>query len=521
MKRHTGFGPCRSAAICVLLAGLTAGCETTGGPVGVVQSALVPPPPVNQNLGFPDRPWTSIDPNDPENPPLYPVPADCLRCHDGTGGATCPDPTTNCQVVSLRHHLILDPNNPRYKPAYSCTCCHTPDPSTGVMSVTFDCRVCHDYTPHHRSTPAKERHCAACHGSLVTNYDDDHYVPTYAKSIVTPEPNCKVFAADGSCAAGGCRTCHVASSAVTPATWNNDSTHHGTGLGQGPFGSPPSPCTPPDPAANPPEQCGWCHSISGSPPTPAIDIRTCETCHGPTSLHAIEYQYDTNKGTAGYGHIGADFDCWGCHGFYDKYDSLPPSLGPTIPTIGTSQPSAVASGASTALVVAGQSFINHVTMPDGTVKTYSPVVVLSKLDSAYNEVGSKIVLTPNTSTDSGIQVTLPPLTVGVFSVRVYKDHLGEKEKMSDMAILTVKTGLSITSACLIDSTTVKVTGAGFGPQPVGFAGYGLFVNGSACVVSSWSDTEIVGTCLDAKKNDDVTVAGISDSGSANLKNNCK
>jgi hypothetical protein len=496
MNRQYRLNLCLSAAICALLAALTAGCETTGGPIGIVQAALVPPPPVNQNLGFSDQPWNDT----------YPLPANCLKCHDGTGGTTCPDPTTNCQVVSLRHHMMLDPSSPRFKPYY-CTDCHTPDPATGVMSVTFDCRVCHTVTPHHKSVPAKERHCAVCHGSLVNNFDDGHYIPTYAKSIVTPDPNCRVWtdASHTTCAAGGCRACHVASDAVTPPTWNNDSTHHGTGLGQSP---------------NDPAQCGWCHSVGGNPPTPAIDIRTCESCHGPTSLHAIEYQYNTNNGTAGYGHIGADFDCWGCHGFFDKYE-LPPSFGPSIPTIDSIQPASVESGATGELVLKGQSFINSVTRPSG-VETYSPTVVLARLDNAYNEVGSKVVLTLSApATESEIRATLPSLPSGLYSFRVYKDYQGSMEKMSDMAVLTVKPACGITSACLAGST-LTVAGACFGPKPDDFPSYGLFVEGATCTVASWSDTQIVATCSKAKKNDTLTVSGIITSPlSAKIGKNCK
>jgi hypothetical protein len=454
------------SAVCMLLAALTAGCETANTQVGVTQSALVPPPPVNQNVGFPDIAWN----ND------YPLPANCLGCHDkeGTG-----NPNEVSDAVALRHHMMLDPSSSRYKPQYECLSCHQPD-GQGAMSVTINCRVCHLTSPHHKSAPAKARHCNACHGSVINNFDDGHYIPSYQVSIVTPHPQCRVFAADGSCAAGGCRACHVKSDTVTPNTWSNVETHHGTGLGQ------------PD---NDPAQCGWCHSISGSPPSPAISIRTCETCHGPTSIHGIEYQYDTHKGTAGWGHIGADFDCWGCHGFYDRY-SLPPMFGPTIPTAESSSVSSVVPGVATELCLAGQSFVNTVVEQN---MTYTPVVVVSPLDPAYSETASQ-VLTPTRFSESTacVNVTLP---AGAWNLRVIKDYLGSKQVKSN-GIAVVARKVTITAASLRGSR-LTLTGSGFGAQQPSWGR--VLVNAKACTVSSWTNTRIVAACSGASSGDRVVV----------------
>jgi subtilisin len=464
-----------------------------------VLSALVPPPPVKQNLGIYDRNFVGFSASD------------CLRCHDGAGGTTCPDPTTNCQEVSLRHHVMLDPSNPRYKPAYTCTSCHSPDPSTGNMSVTFNCVQCHVTTPHHKSAAAQTRHCAACHGSFVNNFDDGHYIPTYGRSIVTPDPICRVWAdaAHTACAAGGCRTCHVASTAVIPAVASSSATHHGTGLGQG---------------SNPPAQCGWCHSIStgsGGAATASFDIRTCESCHGPTSLHAIEYQYNTNEGTPGYGHIGANQDCWGCHGYFDMYD-LPLSMGPTVPAIDTVQPVSVDSGVAAELVIAGLSLTNTVTMGDGSAKAYPPVVVLSLFDDAGREVASQAIV-PTRFTESEIRAAVPAtLRNGIWEVRVAKDYQGPLQKLSNKVPLVVKSRVAIDSACAT-APTFTVTGKGFGPRPdPGFPGYGLFVDGERCTISSWSDVQIVGTCTVGRK--EAAVIGINNLSTpvtAKIKNNCK
>ena len=68
-------------------------------------------------------------------------------------------------------------------------------------------------------------------------------------------------------------------------------------------------------------------------------IRWCENCHGPESLHNIQVDSDNlaNIGTilvggenAGWGHIGNDDDCWGCHGFIGAAES---GSGPLTPYI--------------------------------------------------------------------------------------------------------------------------------------------------------------------------------------------
>jgi hypothetical protein len=471
-----------SAGICLLLAGLTTGCEKadTGNQVGVMEAALVPPPPVNQNIGIYDRTFTGFEATT------------CLGCHD----PSTTDPTTVSDSIALRHHMMLDPSSPRYKPQYFCTDCHQPD-GTGAMSVTLNCPTCHTSTPHHKSAPAQARHCAACHGSVINNFDDGHYIPTYKKSIVTPDPNCRVWedAAHTTCAAGGCRTCHVASTSVTPNTWDNDQTHHGTGLGQGGAGS-----------ANPPEQCGWCHNIAsvGGVPTPAIDIRTCETCHGPTSLHGIEFQYDTNKGNLGFGHIGADFDCWGCHGFFNRY-ALPPSFGPTIPTIDSIAPMVAKAGVTTQITLTGQSFTNTVVEQN---TTYAPEVVLSVFDDARTEVASYVV-NPDTFTQAEVKFTIPAdVACGMWNVRVFKARGTALEVKSNDLPVAVPCPPVISSAVL-NGSVLTVSGTGLGASsPPGR----IFVlhNGppkkiEACTVVSWTATTIVADCPNTVPGDVVYV----------------
>jgi hypothetical protein len=460
------------AGISLLLAGLTTGCDIAGpqDETGVVAEALVLPPPVNQNIGFYDRDF------------LWFESTDCLGCHD----PTTTDPTTVSDVVSLRHHIKLPPG-PLIIRKSLCTPCHWPD-GTGFMRVILDCPTCHTSEPHHKSAPTQARQCAACHGSVVNNFDDGHYIPTYKKSITTPDPICRTWndAAHTTCASGGCRACHVASTSVTPNTSNNVQTHHGTGLGQGGAGS-----------RNPLEQCGWCHNIKAldGVPTPAIDMRTCETCHGPTSLHAI--QYNGNRGSPGFGHVGASFDCWGCHGHFFVY-ALPPSFGPTIPTIDFCEPLESVAGVPTQVCCTGQSITNTVVEQ---YRTYHPTVVLSRLDDARSEVAS-LVITPITFRESEVCFTAT-LPAGIYNVRINKDYQGSLEVKSNVLPIVVRPR---SQAC-VDPVrhVVRVTREGLGCPVSVFVAHNLRIE--QCVVSSCSNTTIVANCPSAAVGDKLVVAG--------------
>jgi hypothetical protein len=351
------------------------------------------------------------------------------------------------------------------------------------MTVTFNCQTCHSCDPHHTSAPAKARHCVACHGGIVNDFDDGHYIPSYKKGTPIPDPNCRVWydAAHTTCAVGGCRACHVASTAVTPGIAENDTTHHGTGLGQW--------CN------QPAEQCGWCHSaytVNGVPNL-AVDIRTCQKCHGLKSLHAIEYQYDTHKGELGFGHIGADFDCWGCHGFFTKYRP-PPSFGPTVPTIDRISPRQTDDGVATEIILTGQSFTNTMTEMG---KTYSPTIVLSPFDEAHSETPSQVI-TPTYVTESEVRFTAT-LPAGVFNLRVYKDYLGSAQVKSNDLPIVAKPSRRIASAVLCGGT-ITMAGAGFACSSALYvlrAGFRI----EQCTVSTCSGTAVVGSCPSAAAGD--------------------
>ena len=174
--------------------------------VAICSAEAVPPPPVNQTIGMVDRAFSSLDEDD------------CRVCHD----SGVPD----------RHHglyglTIPDPSNVLYPDAdgngspdtgYSCLSCHDQN-----FTVLRDCTVCHTSTPHHMTASAEAGHCADCHGDIVDRPDDEHYIPSYAPSMVTPYVGRKSAddgggqpANDYGTLAGGCAYCHDADDPVSP-----------------------------------------------------------------------------------------------------------------------------------------------------------------------------------------------------------------------------------------------------------------------------------------------------------------
>lgn len=460
----------------------------------VAASAAVPPPPVNQYLGIPDTVFNQMDE------------AACRSCHNQNPPIAAVDPT----YLPDRHHLLVDtaiptpsdvpfPNGGDSIPdtVYGCYNCHQVMWDAASMSYVLDpnfrdCTVCHMQTGtsggtvHHRNTLAQSGDCAACHGSFVdkglldpnqngiiaaidklddTNGDgvaDGGWVPTYKPSLVTPWPSKKpangpvngtdtraknVFGEKQ----GSCKFCHSNRTGLEGApvadntgpfapvmVYTNSETHHTTGFGQ-------------DLA-----KCKWCHSFEQTNPHLNVTpIRTCEICHGIPSLHNIQVDSGSNgiqpgSEMANYGHIGADADCKGCHGFDSTTTSAAPSSGPVVPGLNFLSASSVQAGA--AIELSGTAFINQVQNPltgayDITLKS---TVVLT--DAA----GTRKELTPVNVFDDAIQVVIPAdLPAGNYSIAAKKGP-----KLSNPLNLAVTPKLSVASAT-VSSGTVTITGSGF------------------------------------------------------------
>ncbi len=409
--------------------------------------ADVPAPPVNQLIGMDDVSLGDL------------AEADCRVCHDSgvadrhhnlyeqpiPPGSNVPNPDTDGDGVA-------DTN-------YACLSCHQD------FVVVRDCTECHKgSSPHHTTPDAVGRNCVACHGDVVDNFDDGHYIPSYSPSLVTP------FRSDGNGLpansrgnlAGACNYCHDNDNLTPSVILSNNDLHHNTGL------------------AN----CGWCHDFSA----PFEEqIRACETCHGPDSLHNIQADSPNpnNIGTlvvgeedAGFGHVGrdagaGDSDCWGCHGF--AFAAAPKS-GPVIPSIDGSDVAVIKAGTDTTVIVTGSGFTNtagellfkssvKLTAPDGTSVTLTPNIIL-----------------PNVMT-----VTIPGTTVpGNYDLQAIKAQF-----TSNPAVISIVPDVVITNATA-DGGTVTINGHGFGGYSA--AGSGTTVTTAANVkgtVVSWSDTTIV------------------------------
>ena len=124
----------------------------------------VPAPPVNQNIGMLDTVTGDL------------TEADCRVCHS----SGVPD----------RHHVLYgqplpDPTLVPYPGAgttYVCLSCHDEN-----FTVVRECTACHNQgSPHHSSQNPDNLTCSACHGDLVDDPGDGHYIPTYDPSLVTP-----------------------------------------------------------------------------------------------------------------------------------------------------------------------------------------------------------------------------------------------------------------------------------------------------------------------------------------------
>lgn len=493
---------------------LTALCALAVAPSGW---ADVPAPPVNQDLGMFDGLIGDMQE------------ADCRMCHDAN--------------VPNRHHLLNDQpippgslvpypdadRNGQRDTIYGCLNCHDVH-----FSVVRDCTSCHTTSPHHTTPAASGGDCADCHGSLVNNMNDGHYIPDYAPSMITPSPS----GGEGlptnnrGNGSGACNYCHDDDGQAAPMILDNATLHHNAASNclwchetnpmsfhtdreddamhapgkKRPFTNGCTDCHGADLRGGVARSCYSCHgrewegNDSGSGHSPyfstADDMRKCEGCHGPESLHNIQADSPNtaNLGSivvgaefAGFGHVGRDVgpgdsDCWGCHGF--SMASSAPFTGPLVPTLHNTSVSSLVSGKSTSVLLTGAAFSNS-----AAGQTYAPSVKLT------SHSGDSLALTPDLVTDQGtLAVTVPAsIPAGNYFVRVVK---GDVE--SNPLKLMVVPNVAISSV-QVNGTLVTIAGSGFG----GFAsGSGTKVTAVAVngrtgrlvtidgVIKSWSNGRI-------------------------------
>lgn len=423
--------------------------------------ATAAPPPTNQYLGVYDTDFG------------YLTRIKCLECHNSD------------QILVQRHHALL--NNVAPSKTYQCLTCHslTFDGSGGYTFEDFrTCENCHTTSPHHTTPAATERHCNVCHGSFVDNFDDGHYIPTYPKSSVTPETYGTVFinsSTGKTTVSGGCGACHQPDpAAIDPFTGTlrpilgTRQTHHSTKL-----------------------QCSLCHNIHGA----LMEIRQCESCHGIKSLHNIQKDSPAglNPGTIvpgeeepGWGHVGSNQDCNGCHLKTFSGASIGPASA-TVPAITSLSRATLHSGRSSTLTITGAGFVNS--SPN---ETFTPTVVIGSEPNL-------ISLQPTAFTESTLQVAIPPLEPGNYDLRVVKI-----DKQSNRARITAVPFLSATKA-VITTNAVTISGSGFRtPPPFDYkSGLGVFINNSEARIVSWGDNKIVAAFRGVKAGDTVVIKSLN------------
>ena len=340
--------------------------------------ALVPPPPANQEIGLYDTVFTGF------------TTEECKECH------TPPLAERHHALIADEGKLCLDSD------------CHSI--TDGVFDPFRNCSDCHSISPHHVTDDAKNFDCSNCHGSIVDDYEDGHIIPTYPQSNITPDTSYEFKNESGS-KIGGCEACHEPELTADPEIRSNPDTHHNL-------------------SGFTVNNCDLCHQNDSTTVTPGqgnvvLDIRYCERCHGIKSLHNIQYDYPNTKGELGYGHIGDNWDCLGCHGYPALYglssaddaqfniaslaSSGGPPIGAIIPTIHNISPSTITAGNDTNITINGLNFINEF---NGI--NYTSNVVLN----------DNIVLEPESINATVIIVQIPGSTPpGNYDVRVVKEDM--------------------------------------------------------------------------------------------------
>ncbi len=459
--------------------------------LAAIATAVVPPPPVNQNIGIYD---TSV--NQFQEPM-------CRACHNSTylGG------------VPTRHHNLVANNviNPMTNQTFQCTDCHPVVSGSNGQSVLIDrnCIMCHNGSafyanpnlkpgrPHHNTTYAQVRNCKFCHGGFVDSYNDGHYIPAYNESIITPSITDKVYSATSGRHWGGCLACHQQNLSFVPNIMgpvaniglgisdDNNNTHHLEliGVTQG-------------------SDCSWCHR--SIPPPNGInsffDIRACEDCHSVATIHNIQYNYTATNGQLGYGHIGNNWDCNGCHAFWDAGSQ--PFAGAIVPDIFGITPSVLTAGQATSITISGTNFVQD---------AYTTNVVVDGTN-----------YTPSSITNSQIAVNVPPLRAGVHNINIVKSG-SASDSPSKLLALTVVGKVTIASANL-RSGVITITGMGFGNRPTKDAQqYVTIAHGGNIYYSQgiikWSNSQIkvkAGSTI-ARTGDLVTVTTATGGASAKIR----
>ncbi|MCZ7396505.1 MAG: IPT/TIG domain-containing protein [Candidatus Methanoperedens sp.] len=341
--------------------------------------------------------------------------------------------------------------------------------------------------PHHETQAATVGHCRACHGSLVDNIDDGHYIATSPLSNLTPSTTFKVINLTSGRKWGGCESCHEQDLTATPFIASNNKTHHNLGNLSG-FKN------------NDVTRCVICHGNHDGTYGPD-SIRYCERCHGINAIHNIQWDIANTSSQSGFGHLGPN-DCQGCHAWYVA-GSLAPGSDLIVPTIDHLSTNQALIGEQTELTLHGENFVTTV---NGI--TRSSIVALTKGVIKNGTTTTNITIIPTSITPYQIVVTIPPMNKGLYAIYVLKDGNAESNKRPFVVGPEV-----IVNSALINSTTVTINGSGFGTYNPAYNNWtNVTINSGTTFrsvqVTNWSETSIIVTSPDATIGDTTTVNSI-------------
>ncbi len=320
---------------------------------------------------------------------------------------------------------------------------------------------------------------------------------------------------------GNCEHCHFVGlnpgNAVQPNTGlamrigTNMANHHGTGVGQPQSGSVHS--------------CNLCHSPENPPD---FTINGCKLCHGISTLHAIEYDAESDGIEPGkekpfMGHIGNRINCRGCHlnfrssqfaqngsrAFARNFDDSEQSMfgdlvgyDIPVPYIESISTAGMVAGTRMPLTITGGGFF---TQENGSL----PRIELVDTQGTITEIYLNRDDVTETTINTIIPATLKPDTYELYIINGQRYKPGDPgrdySKYSGAVAFLVTPEVTIDSVECRDDGIVTISGIGFGDMfavdRYGNEGYvdsqnrtGVKDDYSRCLIKSWTDDQIVAQC---------------------------
>ncbi len=575
--------------------------------VGIVYALTPPPPPpptVPQTIGVYDTSidWLQTNATDESA---------CRNCHQSTGtnvsgGTNLTGYNNTIGGVDTRHHRLVQLGimNPCTNVSFGCQNCHPSAPGVGNgVVLDHSCKDCHNGTPwwgnsiggnvcnvprpHHLNTsndtanigtPAMNRTCNFCHGNVVDNYNDQHYIPSYDTSfMITPyatykitnfsQPNpFPVYNGEGQLVPdktwGGCESCHLSNTNVTgqgpdPFPWpigSNHANHHKEILGFLRFeGRSPYQNLSTDflnGSSHITNTCAVCHvidvnNVSGHGNTFPLLLNLTNPNDGEILNPAIEVrnssieQQDLALGAIESGTVNVTFNGTGCekchsvmslHNIQFNYSQNGPQglghINNNTDCSGCHNSWLPADTWTPGPLVPTITGITPATLPAGNATTLT-ITGLNFInpDGNYTSVVTVngVSYTPSSETATQIVANIPALTAGTYLLQILKNG----DTLSNLVPVTVVLNPSIRSAIFTPGKngpgTLTITGAGFGTKPTTNAQYYISAshNGTQIIASSvaiWKDTQIVAKITEVNSGDQVTVlTTISGEAISNIK----